>query len=628
MTDYTGLLNAHGIVNDGWARWNDLALSTFAEALDIQDQLQSFDIEPFDFTVNFQPPEDLLKPFNAPEKPRAPEIGDYKVVKVVPLELKIPEVPDFPDPPGDAPKFDVRPNFGQSPTPLTAQNLQPPGEPQFDEIDMPDGPPPFEMPPLPELLTVRTDMRAPKLNEHTFEHDRPDLEGEPPDTFIDFTEEEYESQLLDETRNEILRMLETGTGMPVLVEQLLLDSARERDSVEANRAVHEAVERWTARGFSLPSGVLNKEVAKVRQDNSNRVSEMNREVFIQRRKEELENFRFAIAQGIALENILIQKHLNVMARAFALAQAVADLEYREFEARIAIFNARVQAYRTDVEVYRGLIEAESQKLEQFRLELQAEALKGEINRDRVALYNAQLEAITTLISVFTAQIEAARAQVQKQQVEAQVYSTQIQAYAQKIEAKTAEFRGWATKVQGELGKVQAFEAETRAFLGKVQAYDSEIRANLAEPQIELSIRELEVREFLARLEHRKQDIEKEVARWQAESTLYNAEGNVYQTHGQIAANQAAASDRQFLSKLRESELFANSQVQNWTMKIEQADNIARVLVGALDSAGRGKSQLAAGAMSAVSLSAGISASAGEGWNRSATFEGEGKPRWG
>lgn len=626
----TGLQNAYGIVNQGWDQYSTLATDTFQEALDINDQLQSFKIDPFQFTLSFNPPPDQMQGFTPPAPPEAPEIGDYTVTPVEPLGLDIPSMPEFPGAPGEPPEMEDRPEFGDSPQILTPEDLQIPDPPKFDDIKLPDQLTLDYIDPPEDFFDINTGLEAPTLNKQLqFEGVRPGMENkEPPPAFIDFEEGDYESELLDRTRDEILEMLENGTGMPVLVEQLLVDRAREREDVEAQRATEEAVERWVSRGFNMPSGVVNKEVAKVRQDSRDKVSTMSREVFLQRRKEEIENFRFAIAQGIALENILIQKHLNVMARAFDLARAVVDLEYREFEARIAIFNVELQAFRVDADVYRTLLEAEAQKIALFRAELEAEALKGQLNRDKVAFYVAQVEALNSQVALYRAEIEAARTIVQTYQTEAQLYATQIQGAAQRVEAKNAEFRGWATKVQGELGKVQAFEAETRAFAAQVQAYDTEVRATLAEPQLEVQIRELEVREFLARLEHKRTEIQKELGRWQAESTLYGAEGSVYAAHGQIALNQSEASNRQFQTKLRESELLANQETQNVQLQITQIRDIAQLLIGALESAGQGKSQLAAGAMSAVSLSADIRAGATESWGRSASFEGITPVGWG
>lgn len=607
--------NPAEIVNQGWSVYRDLAVQSFYKAESFIESLGTFQIDPVAFDNSFTPDDSLLTGFNQPEKPNAPDLS-FNFTLPEPLELSVPEIPDF----GEAPERDFsRPPLDFSGQPDALDIPAPDDMPEFDDAVIPDAPT-LSFPDLPQLIEIDLPER-PDIVEHAFDATRPELDASVPDTFIDFSEEEYQSECLDRLKTEIKRMLDTGTGMPAVVEQMVVDRAIAREERTASQAEMEALERWSSKGFSMPSGIVNRDIERARQNSQNQENTLSREVFVQRRQEEIENFRFAVTQGVALENIQIQAHLNVMQRAFDFARATSDLAFRLFEAKIAKYNAEIQGYRTDAEVYRSLIEAEAQKLERFRLEIEAEAVKNEINREKVAVYQAQLQALNTLVSVYTAQVEAARTVAMKNESVARAYTAKIDGYRARVDAKRAEFDAWATKVQGELGKVQAFESEVRAFLADVQAYQAGTEAKALKPRLEVDVQDSRVQQALAQLEHARTALQGESERIRGESSVYGAKASMYAADGQIAANESDAKTRQFQAKLEENRTLSQRKTDKAQLDIEQALRSAQLLIQAIDGAARASSQLSAGMSSAVSLGANISGSDSWSWGYSESYSG-------
>lgn len=600
-----------GLIQTGWDRHVDLGNQAIDDARAVAESLANFPTITTQFDASFNPPAELTQGFAKPDQPEWVELEPFDPGLPPELEQEEITVPNF----GSVPEFDAVPyvpNFDPQPS---AFNERAPDEDfDFAPVNIPNAPT-IVYPDLPDLIPVDIPDR-PDLTEHSFEGVRPTIDFADPNTFIDFTEEEYQSDLLDQVRGEIKRMLDTGTGMPMLVEQMLVDTARAREDVEAHRAVQEATERWASKGFTLPSGVVNKQISQVRQNNQNQTNTFNREVFVQRRKEEIENFRFAVSQGIALENILIQTHMSVMDRALRVALATTDLAFRFLDAKISIFNAKLQAFNTDAQVYRTLLEAEAQKLEQFRLEIQAEALKNELNNSKVQVYTAQLEALRNKVGVFTAQVDAARTVAQTNQVQADIYRTRVQAYASKVEAKSQEFQGWATQIQGELGKQRRYEIETQAFLAEVQGYRASVEAKSFAPELKLRVNDQYIREHLAQIEFARTKIQKEVSRWGAEAEAYRAKSSMYVAEGQMSLTQNDANTRNYQVEVEKSRFAAQQALAAAQVRIEESGRNTQILSSTLDAAGRIHSQLAAGAMSAVNLGA----SASSGWNHSFSYQ--------
>lgn len=595
------------VVGEGWDLFPGLAITAFDQALTISEELSTFDIAPVTYDTSFTPPPNSGLVWNRPERPETPEIAPFNFQLPPPLELDIPEIQDV----GDVPEFAGTPpvlDFGVEPQLRDYGDL--PDSPILDTVELPDAPT-LLFPDDPQLTDV-VFPDPPELLDIEFDGLRPDAPDEAhiPDANIDFTEELYSSDQLDRLRDEIQRMMETGTGMPAIVEQMLVDRFQQRHDRGAVRAVQEAFDETAARGFSLPQGITLRRVQEARQNNQNQNAETSRDVFIQRRTEEIENFRFAVSQALACENMLIQAHLNVMQRAFDYARAVADLAFRVLDARIAVYNAAIQGYIADAQVYEARLRAEIQKLERYRLLLQAESLKQEVDRNKIALYTAKLEALQRVVDIYVAQVNAARAIADKNNAEVRAYIGQIEGFRAKIEANRAEFQAWETKVRGQLGRSQVFESEVRAFLARVQAYDASVRAVNQRPQLEIQIEELRTREALANIERARTQIREESVRAQLAVSIFGGEAQLYSADGQMAANETAARDRNFLSALESKRAESQQALAQAQLDVEQVLRTAQILVSAKDSAGRVGAQLSAGMASAMNLGANVGYSEG------------------
>lgn len=90
-----------------------------------------------------------------------------------------------------------------------------------------------------------------------------------------------------------------GTGLPSVIEQALFNRARERTNRETERAVQLAATDWASRGFSMPQGMLVKQIADIRDQGKLSLADTNRDIMIQSFDKQLEHIRFLTEQGIA-----------------------------------------------------------------------------------------------------------------------------------------------------------------------------------------------------------------------------------------------------------------------------------------------------------------------------------------
>ena len=607
------VLNAAELVNSGWNLFSGIADQGFSRGLSLANTLSNFDVPAVNFDASFNPVAGVMQGFDDPVKPDTPDF-DFQVEIPDTLAINTISIPDFGEPPTDdltAPTLD----FTGQPGPLDI--AQPPAPPDFFDAEIP-GPPDIFIPGVPDFEELDIP-DPPPFVEVEFDSPRPEQNIPEPDTFIDFTEEEYSSELLDETTAVIQRMLDDGTGMPVHVEQALVDRGRERVTAEAKRVMQQAYEEWSSRGFSLPTGSLDKRISEVRQASQDQANAFSRDVMIQRRQEEIENFRFAVSQGIALEAQLIQMHLDVQQRALDFARAISDNVYRLFEARIALFNSELAQFQADAQVFEQRIRAEVNKLQQYQARLEGEAIKSQINESKVRAFQAQIAALGEVVSLYRGRVEAVRAIADTNNARANAFNSQIQGFRAQVEAKTEEFAAWEAKVRGELGKVQGFEAETRAFAARTQAYEAGVRAKAIVPEVEARLEQSRIDQVLAQLETVRTRIAAEEAKIRGKASAFSSEASMYSADGQIASAKAETNTRQFLALVEQRRTEAERALAKAQLDVEQTIRSGTIVAGALDSAGRIASQTGAGAASAVRLGAGISAS--DSWQRNISIDG-------
>lgn len=499
-------------------------------------------------------------------------------------------------------------NFGNKPDVVTPQRPQ--DRPVLFDVEkyIPESPE-YEFPQLPEL-TELDDILPPEIINHSFDASRPVNDLVVPETsqVALLATPKYQSELQSEIQVVLRRKLKGGTGLPPAIEQMIFARARDREDTNADRAIQEAVEEWATRGFSLPSGVLDKKLQAARQLNQAQNNAFSRELEIESYKREIENLQFAVTQGIALENINIQLFMSLVQWSLAQAQAIDQFVQGVFASRVELFNAEVGMFRVEAEVYRELVRAELSKVEMFRTQIEAERVKGELNQQKVAIYRTQLEALSTMVQIYSTQMEAANTISNVNANLIRVYEADINAYRAQIESNKAEFDAWGAEIQGELGKMQGYEAEARAFSARVSAYETSVNAASILPRLKLEEFATKAQMYRADIDRFNASLQAEVSRIQAKSTFHESQIAKYRAQLDKELGQLNVDIEEEKIKLQDRSNNVQETIENNRIRAQNADSLLQATVNALQSVAQVSSQLAGAAMSAVSASASVSES--------------------
>lgn len=538
----------------------------------------------------------------------------------------------------DAPKFSpIQMNKPRLPVFQSIDNLL--SELNLDDLNMPDAPvmPTIELPstpgiiniPVPERPVVNTDIDIPEapvlvmpemdtlkqieIPEFNFP-ELPDFDGTPPsiegisvpNVFVNWKEPDYKSEILGELSFYIREGMKGGTGLPAPIEEALFNRARARDSREVSRAVNEVIGDWSSRNFTMPPGMLVKQIAAIREDGQLNAAELNREILIEASKMEIEQIRFLVQQGMSLEQLTSNIFNNTATRLFEVARFNAESQISVFNAQIAFFNAQNEAFTTLSSVYRTKLDGALAKLSAYKTAVDAQVAIGQINEQYVQVYRAKMDAVLSNVEVYKALIQGAslRAEVMKNQFDS--YRADVQAYSEQIGAEKVKVEAYEAQIRGETSKASLFDAQARAYASTIQGVQAKANVKGQQIQLKMEAARVWIGKYQADLESYKAELQANLSEVQQNTVAFSAEVDAWRATAGLEVSQAEMQSRYADTNTRTNIAFAEMQLKEYEAKMQKAIQEANIALESAKAMGQYSAQLAAGAMSAAHVSASIS----------------------
>lgn len=376
---------------------------------------------------------------------------------------------------------------------------------------------------------------------------RIDTSGKPDSSIMYWQESPFATFLgLSGTLRDKISLYVNGqeTGVDSAVETAISDRAlsRLRDERESNYS--EAESYWSARGFSMPPGMLAGRLQEIDREYSKRVSELNNDIYVRQVEDAKTYFWNAVNTSIqygqldlagmqAKSQFVIDKFKNLVAVYAELMVA----RRAQAEIDVALYQAKLQRYTTEADVNMKEFAAD---VEAYRARVQA--LTGVYEADvakygeESKFYNDRYNALIALYQAergldlegFKAAIDNVRyrneALMDKGRTEGQVYASEMGAKADVYKSR-----------------VQAYQAEVSAvvdkFRGQVQNYQAQIQkyaaeANINVEQVKTDLEENRVKAQID-IQNAKAELEAAVQGWQIQLRAIEAQAS---TTSQLAAS--------------------------------------------------------------------------------------------
>ncbi len=439
-----------------------------------------------------------------------------------------------------------------------------------------------------------------------FNINEPTFDDQKPSTNITWSEPAYSSQLLSQLQAKVREWLAGGTGLPPAIQQALFDAARERELQTASEAEDAALSTWAARGFDMPPGMLVEQVDIARDKSRMAQNTLSREILVKSQEWEIENLRFAVERGIAMEGLLQQTFNAAAQRSFEVAKARVDADVALYNVMATVFNAKSSAYQARANVYKVEVDAALAGMEAYKYRIQGEQAKAGLNEITVKVYEGRVRAIQARAEAYKAEMEGAKAQIEGIKAEIDAYKSSIDAYSARVVAEKARFEVYGEEVRAEAAKAGMFEAEARAFAATVSAAEAKVNVKGKYAEARASATRASAEKFVALVEAEKLATTSSVSAVQASAEAYRADVSRYSA--EIEAESLKARTDSTIAELRNRNNIAMFETAQKAYEARMARMIeqAKILVEALKAAGQISSALGQGAMSAIHVQASMS----------------------
>lgn len=587
----------------------DLAISSLGELGSLQPPTYSFTID-FDF-------DGQLTPFQRPGKPTLdasafafmspPSVGNAPGFTPSPLNFVSAPDLDIAAPSINLPPRPERPNIALPVAPPPPGAIEMPIEPDYVLPPVPT----FEqlnLPAVPDIQIPEFTAQAPVWVEPPFNQD------------WSFEPAAYEKVLLDELHATLLPMLQAKRALPEAIEDAIFQKGRSRIEVETNRNVEQAMSEFAARGFAEPPGQLAGRVQEIRQGGSNQVAEFSRDAAIKQFEETLANLRFAITQGAALEGVFIQLHIEEQRFALQAATFQRESALAVLNARITVFNARQQAYATDAQVFESRLRASLAIIEVYRAQIEGERARGEINEQRVRLYEGLLRGVGVMADFYRNRIEAVKVRTDADRNLVERFKAEVDAYDSQLRAYSEEWRGYSSAADAEGKRADIYRALVDATTKKVDAWSTGERFKIDAERLRMDQHGQQLRVWEGGLSQFSALLDGERARLAAVGQYADAQARLYTADAAVEQAASAATDRSFQLGLERARANVDAQTKQVDLVITQMKGMFDQLIAIKEATARIGSQLTASAWSAVNYSAGLSSSHGVSSNCSSNFQ--------
>ena len=444
-----------------------------------------------------------------------------------------------------------------------------PAPPVLQSADIPV-PPDLNLPEIPTLPNIDYP-DAPSIQLPVFNEVFPEAPELLLSATYNYTEELFQNDVLDDIHAQLMSDIESGEfGIDIRDEELLYDRQQDRIAKSHLARENEVLNTFSQRGFLFPPGVLVANMESNKQETSNAVSDINREVSTTRAELYRRGREFAIQQGLTYSQMLVTDYGFRQERALNDARFAAEFGVALFDAEIRKYNAYVTGYQAFTSAYESQIRGLLATVDIYRTEVQAAVEKQRGNQIQVEVYNSQINAANTLVNLFEAQMRGAALQTEIERTKTAAYSEQIRAFVAEIQAAQTEFEIYNTQVSAERQKSEIFSTQVSAYEAEVRAAAAKSAIANTNAQIDVDKARLEVQAYAADVERYRANLTSEIARVEALTTEYGIDSEVFRT---LSTAWASLSD----TEVRHLGIFYDKISEENRSALEEA----RIRLGAL-----------------------------------------------
>lgn len=359
-----------------------------------------------------------------------------------------------------------------------------------------------------------------------------------------------------------------GTGLDSDIEDAIFDRAEERDKLVLEDTIQAIIDEWSGRGFSLPTGILQKQIEKARLEHDNNRLTTNRD--IQKLQADLAqtNTHFAIDKGL---NLVQQEFLyahQVNERTLQSERSLIEFSIALWNTKVTDHNLKLERVRVQAVKNASIFQGEGLRLEAYKNELLELGAKSTLDKDKIANYTAQVNSFNAKIGLFGEQVRAVNVSTGVEDLKIRFYESQTRDFVSRVNAENAKFTSHSATVDGELGRVKVFAAQVDAYVAEVTGTKMEADIQVARLGRNIESENIRLKAYVAAIGQWKDKVALAVSEMGFESSMFgkeidkfSAEVAQYTAQAQLDLKTSEMGQRLDIENLKLTAIVAQSNLE-------------------------------------------------------------------
>ncbi len=371
-----------------------------------------------------------------------------------------------------------------------------------------------------------------------------------------------------------------GTVLPDQIEAAMMARARGRAEEEFNSVEQGLLDSYSRRGFIAPPGAVMSGFHNGRLAKASALANQSTDIYIERRKMEVQHLQFVLNLASSQVNSVRQLAIsyagvvgNTMQQAIGYATEIANQLGKVFEHLIARAQLQVSVLGALNAQYEIKLKAAMSGLEGYKLQLEAEKMKKDVEIAQIQFVEAQVKTQETQVELYTALINAVVAKSKIEELQLKGYEIRAEIFKNNTNAKLASFevykaalQGDKYKMEGELSKLQVYEALVKTDMLNLEAQVKGVEATQTSNKVKAEIFELGASVY-------KLDAEVALQKFTAQAEVKKLSESIYgqELHNAIDVFKTGLIIPEIFmnAKIKEYELNVQTKLQEAKLKIEQ-----------------------------------------------------------
>lgn len=372
------------------------------------------------------------------------------------------------------------------------------------------------------------------------------------------------------------KALDGGGVLPDQFENAMYIRAQGRAEKEFNVAEQGLRQSAETSGMLYPPGAVLSGELLTRMKSAESLANQATDIYIERSRQEAQFYQFVLGQAQNyVDNVRnsVISYAGVIANNMQLSMTYADSVTQRIEKLFDHLMARAQMSLSIMAELRAQYDTKLKsalaRVEGFKVELEAEKTKKDVELSVITALEAQIRAESLQVSRYTALIDAVARKSSLEELKLKDYSIRADIFKYNTDARLAAFEVYKAALSGDKSKLDGE-------LAKLQLYESQLKSD----QINLEAQTEAIKAAVAQNDGIIKSYTVEADAYKLESAIalqkFNAYAEVKKLHQAIYGQELENAIKEFTAKFETKKILVDQIFKQYEMSVETAIQEAKL----------------------------------------------------